>query len=76
MFTPDGKVLNASHRKGLVATSAVASLAANHDFAKVFVEEFWNTPIPESHGERYYDGTLYLMSFLHCSGKYKIWKPE
>ena len=76
MFTPDGKVLNASYRKGLVSTAAVTSLAANHDVAKDFVEEFWNTPIPESHGERYYDGMLYLMSFLHCSGKYKIWKPK
>jgi oligosaccharide reducing-end xylanase len=76
LFTQDGKVLNGQHRKGLVATAAVASLAANHPVAKDFVEEFWNTPIPESHGERYYDGTLYLMGFLHCSGKFKIWKPE
>lgn len=75
-FTQDGQVLNTQHRKGLVATTAVASLAANYDVAKDFVQEFWNTPVPETHGERYYDGTLYLMSLLHCSGKFKIWKPE
>lgn len=76
MFSTTGEVLNAQHRAGLVSTSAVMSLAANHKIAKDFVEEFWKTPIPESHGERYYDGTLYLMSLLHCSGKYRIWMPK
>jgi len=76
MFTPEGEVLNDQHRAGLVATSAVASLAADHEIAKDFVEEFWNTAVPESHGTRYYDGTLYMMSLLHCSGKFRIWKPE
>jgi oligosaccharide reducing-end xylanase len=74
-FTQDGEVLDSTHRAGLVATTAVLSLAANHDLASKFVEEFWNTPVPESHGERYYDGTLYMMSLLHCSGKFRIWKP-
>ncbi len=74
-FTHEGEVLDSTHRAGLVATSAVLSLAADHELAPEFVEEFWNTPVPESHGERYYDGTLYMMSLLHCSGKFRIWKP-
>jgi len=24
--------------------------------------------------ERYYDGLLYLMGMLHCSGEIRIWK--
>ncbi|NQU84502.1 MAG: glycoside hydrolase [Mariniphaga sp.] len=75
-FTQEGEVLDSTHRAGLVSTSAVLSLAADHEVAKEFVEEFWNTPVPESHGDRYYDGTLYMMSLLHCSGQFKIWKPE
>ncbi|MFH0841547.1 MAG: hypothetical protein V1903_02885 [Bacteroidota bacterium] len=26
--------------------------------------------------ERYYDGLLYLMGMLHCSGEFKIWHPQ
>jgi oligosaccharide reducing-end xylanase len=74
-FELTGKPLNETHSKGLIATTAVASLAATHPIAKDFVEAFWNIPIPEGHSERYYDGVLYLLSFLHCSGNYKIWKP-
>ena len=76
MFTPSGEVLNSQHRPGLVATTAVVSLAATDKYAEDFVKEFWNTPVPESRGERYYDGTLYMMSLLHCSGEFKIWKPK
>ncbi len=75
-FELDGKVINPQHRKGLVATAAVASLAATHPIAKDFVEAFWNIPIPEDHGERYWDGSLYLLSFLHCSGNFRIWEPK
>ncbi|MBN1822045.1 MAG: hypothetical protein JXR31_16465 [Prolixibacteraceae bacterium] len=75
-FTQEGEVLDPGHRAGLVATSAVMSLAADHEVARDFVEEFWNTPVPVSHSDRYYDGTLYMMSMLHCSGQFKIWNPE
>jgi oligosaccharide reducing-end xylanase len=75
-FTLNGKVIEARHAKGLVATNAVASLAANLPVAKEFVEALWNMPIPSNFDERYYDGLLYLMSLLHCSGEYKIWTPK
>lgn len=76
LFKQSGEVINGQHRQGLVATTAVASLAATHGLADEFVEEFWDTTVPDTFGERYYDGTLYLMSYLHCSGQFKIWKPE
>ena len=74
-YTLDGQILNKGHAKGLVATNAVVSLAATHPLAKDFTEALWNTPVPLAFNERYYDGLLYLMAMLHCSGEFKIWKP-
>ncbi len=78
-FTLDGTVLNVprqAHSTGLVGANAVASLAAtNSDRAKRFVEALWNAEIPTG-PERYYDGALYLMSLLHCSGQFRILSPQ
>jgi len=75
-YTLDGKKLNQGHAKGLIATNAVVSLAATHSLAKDFTEALWNTPIPSAFNERYYDGLLYLMGLLHCSGQFRIYKPK
>ena len=72
-YTLDGKPLSSRHSTGLVATSAVASLAAANPHFKDFVEQLWNAPIPSGE-QRYYDGLLYLMSLLHCSGNFRIWR--
>jgi endo-1,4-beta-D-glucanase Y len=61
-----------NHSQGLVATNAVASLAATNSIAWEFIEEFWNTPLPSGHW-RYYDGLLYFMSLLHLSGQFRIY---
>ena len=74
-YSLDGKVLNKGHAKGLVATNAVVSLAADHALSKDFTEALWNTPVPVEFNERYYDGLLYLMGMLHCSGEFRIWGP-
>jgi oligosaccharide reducing-end xylanase len=71
VFTLDGRQLEDRHAQGLVAINAVASLAALHPRWKRFVEELWNTPTP-SGIERYYEGLLYLMALLHCSGEFRI----
>jgi oligosaccharide reducing-end xylanase len=74
LYTLEGKSVLAHHSAGLVATNAVASLAATDPKAKEFVQALWDTPIPSGQ-LRYYDGMLYLLSFLHCSGEFRIWKP-
>jgi oligosaccharide reducing-end xylanase len=74
LFKTTGEVLAPWHRTGLVSANASVSLAADHDVAKEFVEDFWNTPLPQNFGDRYYDGTLYMLNLLHCSGKFRIWK--
>jgi oligosaccharide reducing-end xylanase len=50
----------------LVATNAVASLAATEPRAAKFVEALWKSPIPSGQ-YRYYDGMWYLMGLLHSS---------
>jgi len=72
----DGTALSKVHSTGLVGTNAVASLAAtNGPRARKFVEALWNAEVPSGRG-RYYDGLLYFMSLLHCSGQFRIWTPQ
>jgi oligosaccharide reducing-end xylanase len=60
----------------MVAATAVGSLAATPGpNEKAFVEELWRTPIPVG-DQRYFDGMLYLMSLLHCSGNFRAWGPK
>lgn len=74
-YTLDGKPLSTRHSVGMLATTAVASFAATPGpTSKAFVEELWNMPVPSGE-QRYYDGMLYLMSMLHCSGNFRIIEP-
>lgn len=75
LYALDGKELQDHHSTGLVATNAVASLAATNPAAKKFVEALWDAPVPSGQF-RYYDGMLYLLSLLHCSGQFRIWTPR
>ncbi|MBU9721776.1 MULTISPECIES: glycosyl hydrolase family 8 [Bacillaceae] len=65
----------ALHPVGLLATNAMASLAADGPHSKEFVEKFWNTPLRDG-DRRYYDNCLYLFAMLALSGKFRIWFPE
>jgi oligosaccharide reducing-end xylanase len=74
-YTLDGKPLSMRHSVGMLATTAVGSLAApDGATSKAFVAELWNTPVPSGE-QRYFDGMLYLMSMLHCSGNFRIIEP-
>ena len=75
-YTLDGKPLTTIHSPGMAATAAVGSLAAEDGpVAKAFVDALWKMPVPS--GElRYYDGLLYLMSMMHCSGNFRIIEAE
>lgn len=65
----------ALHPVGLLATNAVASLAANGPYARDNVSLLWNTPV-RTGDRRYYDNCLYLFAFMALSGQYRIWMPE
>lgn len=62
------------HPVGLLATNAMASLAANGPHAKSSVDLFWQTPI-RTGDRRYYDNCLYLFTLLALSGNYRIYMP-
>lgn len=74
-FELGGKPLGGDHSTGLVAMNATASLAATRPEARDFVEALWNAPVPAGQ-YRYYDGMLYLLAMLHCSGEFRIWLPQ
>jgi oligosaccharide reducing-end xylanase len=74
-YTLDGKQLDDRHAQGLVAVNAMAGLAATNPRSKKFVEALWNTPTPDGI-ERYYEGLLYMMALLHCSGEFRVWMPR
>ena len=74
LYTLDGKPLGGGQTTGLVAMNAVASLAADDPRRLEFVRALWARPVPEGQ-HRYYDGMLYLMALLHCSGRFRAWLP-
>jgi oligosaccharide reducing-end xylanase len=77
-YTLDGEPLSTpstGHSPGLVAINAVAGLAGTQPLARKFVQEFWRIPVPTGQW-RYYDGMLYFMGLLHCSGEFRIWSPQ
>ena len=74
-FTLDGNQLDSDHSPGLTAMNATASLAATNPRAEKFLGELWKMAIPSGQS-RYYDGTLYLLGMLHCSGQFRIWPPR
>ena len=71
----DGRPIGNDHSPGLVATNAVASLAASDARAWRFVDELWRAEVPRGTW-RYYDGMLYLMSLLHVSGQFRAYLPS
>ena len=75
LYTLDGRPRGSSHSTGLVAMNAVASLAATHARARAFVDALWSLQVPTGR-YRYYDGMLYLLALLHCSGQFRIWPPQ
>ncbi len=74
LYTLDGKLLTGGQTSALIAMNATASLAATHPRADKFVQALWDHPTPTGR-YRYYDGMLYLMALLNCSGEYKAWLP-
>lgn len=72
LYTLDGKPIGDEQPTGLVAMNATASLAADHPRRMKFVKALWDRPTPTGHF-RYYDGMLYMMALLHCSGEYRVW---
>jgi oligosaccharide reducing-end xylanase len=74
-FALDGTRLSGDHSTGLVSMAAVAALAADPEIGKPFVQALWDAQIPSGKW-RYYDGMLYMLGFLHVSGRFRIYTPQ
>lgn len=73
-WTLSGTQLDTSHSPGLVAMNAVAVMASNQASSWDHLDRFWDTPVPTGQ-YRYYDGCLYLLGLINCSGKFRAWLP-
>ncbi len=73
-YSLDGKPLGSGRSAGLIATNAVAALAANPVKGKPFVQALWDQAIPTGK-YRYYDGLLMMLGLLQVSGNFRIYKP-
>jgi oligosaccharide reducing-end xylanase len=63
------------HRSsGLIATNAVAALAADREKGEPFVQALWNQELPTGQ-YRYYDGLLMMLGLLQVSGNFRIYEP-
>ena len=58
---------------GLIAMNAAATIAlpAGDPLIKPFAEDLWNMEVPTGTW-RYYDGLLYMLGLLACSGKFDV----
>ena len=76
-YTIDGQPFDepSLHPVGLLATNAMASLAADGPDAEHFVRLFWETPLRKG-VRRYYDNCLYFFSLLALSGQFRIYLPR
>jgi oligosaccharide reducing-end xylanase len=64
-----------AHRSpGLIATNAVAALAADPEKGRPFVQALWDLGIPTGK-YRYYDGLLIMLGLLQVSGNFRIYDP-
>jgi oligosaccharide reducing-end xylanase len=62
----------ALHPVAIPATVAAASLAADNEYTKEWVEAFYKMPLRTGKW-RYYDNCLYFFAFLALSGNYRMW---
>lgn len=63
------------HRSsGLMATNAVAALAADREIGEPFVQALWDASVPTGQ-YRYYDGLLMMLGLLQVSGNFRIYEP-
>jgi len=73
-YSLDGKPEVGHRSPGLMATNAVAALAADRGIGEPFVQALWDQPVPTGQ-YRYYDGLLMMLGLLQVSGNFRIYEP-
>jgi oligosaccharide reducing-end xylanase len=72
-YALDGTKLQGNHGPGLDAVNAMLAFALppGDPNAKALLERAW-TITPQTGNQRYYAGCLYMLSFIHMSGKFQL----
>lgn len=74
-FRIDGTPLSTTRSPGLIAMNAVGSrISLNIPLTQQFAQQLWDLPLPTGQF-RYYDGCLYMLAMLYCTGNYNIIDP-
>ena len=73
-YTLDGNPEVGHRSSGLMATNAVAALAADREIGEPFVQALWEASVPTGQ-YRYYDGLLMMLGLLQVSGNFRIYEP-
>lgn len=73
-YTLEGEPLVEHRSPGLIATNAVAALAADREKGEPFVQALWDQELPTGQ-YRYYDGLLMMLGLLQVSGNFRIYEP-
>lgn len=75
-FQVNGSNPSGGYSEGMAGANGVGVFALEDEaLAKEYINKMWSTPAPTGQ-YRYYNGMVYMLSFLHASGNFKIWKPE
>lgn len=75
-FQVNGSNPSGGYSEGMAGANGVGVFALEDEaLAKEYINKMWSTPAPTG-TYRYYNGMVYMLSFLHASGNFKIWKPE
>lgn len=74
VYEVDGTIAEKSalHPLAIPATVAQASLAADNEYTREWIERFWKHSMRTGKW-RYYDNCLYFFAFLALSGNYRMW---
>ena len=71
-FTLSGTAQNSNSSRALQAQNALLGFALPTADARPFVQTLWDIPIPSGQN-RYFEGMLYMLAFLHASGNFRLW---
>jgi oligosaccharide reducing-end xylanase len=71
-YALSGTRTDSKHNIGMVAVNAMLAFALPPADGTPFLQAAWDAPVPSGQ-DRYYSGCLYMLSFLHMSGKFRLW---
>jgi oligosaccharide reducing-end xylanase len=71
-FQISGQPMSTGVSRSLQAANAMVAFGVPAADGKPFVQTLWDMAVPTGQ-TRYYDGMLYMLSFLHVSGRFQLW---